>query len=123
MLERRRATQLQHRVGQGIVTGDDARPVRGDRPAVRRTSLGAHRRPSRSRSPAPSARRGPTTTARPRTAGDGLPACARPACIGGGTTEMARNVISERVLGMPRERSVDRDVAFREVPRGPSATR
>jgi alkylation response protein AidB-like acyl-CoA dehydrogenase len=37
--------------------------------------------------------------------------------IAGGTVEMARNVISERVMGMPREASGDRDVPFRQVPR------
>jgi alkylation response protein AidB-like acyl-CoA dehydrogenase len=38
-------------------------------------------------------------------------------CIAGGTTEMARNVVSERVMGMPRERAADRDIPFRDVER------
>jgi alkylation response protein AidB-like acyl-CoA dehydrogenase len=41
--------------------------------------------------------------------------------IGGGTVEMARNVISERVLSMPRERTLDRDVPFRDVQRSRSS--
>jgi len=42
--------------------------------------------------------------------------------IAGGNLEMARNNISERVLGMPRERTLDKDVPFREVPKGPPAS-
>jgi len=43
--------------------------------------------------------------------------------IGGGTLEMARNVIAERVLAMPRERSLDKDVPFRDVPRSRPTSR
>jgi alkylation response protein AidB-like acyl-CoA dehydrogenase len=52
---------------------------------------------------------------------DGAPQMAflrsRANSIEGGTTEVMKNIIGERVLGLPGDARVDRDVPWNQVPR------
>ena len=52
------------------------------------------------------------------TAEDGAPLLTAANTIAGGTTEIMKNILGERILGLPPEPHADKDVAWAAIPKG-----
>lgn len=115
---RRAGAELTNRIGQGMATG--AIPDSAAAVARLMSALVAERTTTIRLDVAGAAAAGWDASDPAAEVGTGY-LMRQSSSIAGGTTEMARNNISERVLGMPRERTMDKDVPFRDVPKGPTA--